>query len=98
MDSTVQTEVLFQEAQQAKKIASEALARGDGDAATVMVTGAEDFLDQALSAAPEELRGVVAHESLVIGSMKDRFAWDDINRLSKETRASFHERNRKRGR
>ena len=98
VDPTVQTEVLFQEAQQAKKQASEALERGDRDAATRWLTGAEGLLEQAIGCAPDGMRAGVEHESLEVGTMKDRAGWDDVSRLSKDTRASFHERNRKRGR
>lgn len=97
-DPTVRTEVLFQEAQQAKKQASEALERGDRGMATELLSGAEGFLTQAMATAPAEMRHDVAKESDVVGSMKERASWDDTNRLSKDTRASFHERNRKRGR
>jgi len=51
-----------------------------------------------MMAAPEAMRDDVLRESQDIGMMKDRASWDDTSRLSKDTRASFHERNRKRGR
>lgn len=97
-DPTVRTEVLFQEAQQVKKQASEALERGDRDAAVELLAGAEGVLGAAMMAAPEAMRDDVLRESQDIGMMKDRASWDDTSRLSKDTRASFHERNRKRGR
>jgi len=97
-DPTVRTEVLFQEAQQVKKQASEALERGDRDAAVELLAGAEGVLGSAMMAAPEAMRDDVLRESQDIGMMKDRASWDDTSRLSKDTRASFHERNRKRGR
>ncbi len=97
-DPTVHTEVLFQEAQQAKKRASEALERGDRGAAMDLLAGAEGVLGAAMMAAPDEMRADVVKESQDIGMMKDRASWDDTSRLSKVTRASFHQRNRKRGR
>lgn len=97
-DPTVRTEVLFQEAQQVKKQASEALERGDRDAAVELLAGAEGVLGAAMMAAPQAMRDDVLRESQDIGMMKDRASWDDTSRLSKDTRASFHERNRKRGR
>lgn len=97
-DPTVHTEVLFQEAQQAKKRASEALERGDRSAAMELLSGAEGVLGAAMMGAPAEMRADMVKESQDIGSMKDRGAWDDTSRLSKDTRASFHRRNRKRGR
>ena len=97
-DPTVHTEVLFQEAQQAKKRASEALERGDRSAAMELLSGAEGVLGAAMMGAPAEMRADMVKESQDIGSMKDRAAWDDTSRLSKDTRASFHRRNRKRGR
>lgn len=97
-DPTVRTEVLFQEAQQAKKRASEALERGDRTEATTLLTGAEELLGFAIQTAPPEMQVDIAKESFNLGSMKDRASWDDVSRLSKDTRASFHERYRKRGR
>lgn len=97
-DATVRTEVLFQEAQQSKKQASEALERGDREAAMDMLTGAESTLRAAMAAAPDELQQDVAKEAHDVSMMRDRATWDDTARLSKHTRASFHRTNRKRGR
>lgn len=97
-DATVRTEVLFQEAQQSKQQASEALERGDRRAAMDMLTGAESSLLAAMAAAPEESRSDVAKEASDLSMMRDRATWDDTSRLSKDTRASFHRENRKRGR
>lgn len=97
-DPTVRTEVLFQEAQQAKKQASEALERGDRGTAMNMLASAEGSLQFAAMQAPEDLRDEVSKESQEIRMLRDRTTWDDTNRLSKHSRASFHERNRKRGR
>ncbi len=97
-DPAVQTEVLFQEAQQAKKQASEALERGDRAAAVDYLTGAESSLCQATIGAPPAMHADLARESEELAAMKDRASWDDERRLSKDTRASFHSRNRKRGR
>jgi hypothetical protein len=63
-----------------------------------MLTGAECCLMAAMSAAPEELRADVAKEAQDVSAMRDRATWDDTSRLSKDTRASFHRENRKRGR
>lgn len=98
VDPTVHTEALFQEAQQAKKLASEALERGDRQAAVGFFTGADSMLGLALTGAPEELRADVEKEQADIGQMKDRATWDDTSLLSKTNRASFHDNNRKRGR
>ncbi|MBA3265065.1 MAG: VWA domain-containing protein [Nocardioidaceae bacterium] len=97
-DPTVQTEVLFQEAQQAKKLASEALERGDRAAAVGYWTDAHGMLGEALACAPEEVRAEVSQEQADVGDMKDRTPWDDTDLMSKTSRASFHDKNRKRGR
>lgn len=98
VDPTVHTEVLFQEAQQAKRAASEALERGDRDSAVALLAGAEGILADAMSAAPPSMQSDVTKESRDIGEMKARASWDSTSRLSKDTRSSYHSRNRKRGR
>lgn len=98
VDPTVHTEVLFQQAQQAKKQASEAWERGDRSAATSLLAGAAGLMGEALLSAPMAMQAAVQEESEDIGSLKGRASWDDTSRMSKDTRSSFHSRNRKRGR
>lgn len=97
-DPTVQTEVLFQEAQQAKKRASDALERGERGEAEHWLTGASDLMGEALTSSPPAMLADVQQESDDIQAMRARTSWDDTRRMSKDTRASYHNRNRKRGR
>ncbi len=55
VDPTVHSEVLFQDAQQAKRQASEALEHGDRDTSVSLLADAEGLLGQALASAPPEL-------------------------------------------
>ncbi len=98
VDPTVQSEVLFQEAQQAKRRASEALEQGDRQASVGLFADAEDNIGQALSVAPSELLADLQQEQSDLTGMRQQATWDDTSRASKMTRASYHERNRKRGR
>ena len=56
------------------------------------------MLGEALACAPEEVRAEVSQEQADVGDMKDRASWDDTGLMSKTSRASFHDKNRKRGR
>lgn len=98
VDPTVRTEVLFQEAQQAKRRASEALEHGDRVASAGFFDEASDKIAQALSAAPPELVADLQQERSDVDAMRERASWEDMNLMSKTSRASYHERNRKRGR
>ncbi len=98
VDPTVRTEVLFQEAQQAKRRASEALEHGDRVASSGFFDEASDKIAQALSAAPPELVADLQQERSDVDAMRERATWEDMNLMSKTSRASYHERNRKRGR
>ncbi len=98
VDPTVQSEVLFQEAQQAKRHASEALERRDREASAGFFAAAEGKIGQALSVAPEELLADLQKEQSDVGAMRERATWEDTSYMSKMSRASYHERNRKRGR
>ena len=97
-DPVVRTEVLFQEAQQAKRQASEALERGDRASAILAFQHADDLLADALGSAPSEVVDELDRERRDITEMRERSAWDDATLMSKLSRASYHSRNRKRGR
>ena len=97
-DPTVHTEMLFQEAQQAKKQASDALERGERREADEWLAGASGLMGEALTSSPPAMRAEVQQESDDIQAMRARTSWDDMSRMSKDTRASYHNRNRKRGR
>jgi Ca-activated chloride channel homolog len=97
-DATVVTEVLFQEAQESKRLASEALERGDRDTARRLLGEAVATLGDVGDSAPASLREEVAREAEQLRSMGMQSAVGDVGYVSKMTRASYHQMNRKRGR
>ena len=97
-DPVVHTEVLFQEAQQSKRLASEALERGDRAAAKQLLDSAVEMLRDAGDAAPDSIRGEVLLEAADVEAMGARVLFEDAAFTSKLTRASYHQQNRKRGR
>ena len=97
-DAAVVTEVLFQEAQESKRRASEALERGERDTAQRLLAEAVRTLDSAGRGAPAALRDELDREALEVRSMGALTLDGDVNYLSKVTRESYHRQNRKRGR
>lgn len=97
-DPTVRTEVLFQEAQESKRLASEALERGDRRTARKLLEEAVKTLDSAGLAAPASLREELDREVEDLRFMGEQTVAGDMNLTSKMTRASYHQQNRKRGR
>ena len=97
-DATVATEVLFQEAQESKRLASEALERGDRQTAQRLLDEAVRTLGQAGEAAPDFLRIELEAEAEDVRFMGEQTIAGDVNYMSKMTRASYHQQNRKRGR
>jgi Ca-activated chloride channel family protein len=97
-DASVRTELLFQEAQLAKREASEALERGDRRSAIVAFQRADDLLVDALECAPSGQTADLDRERSDLAEMRERSAWDDAAFMSKLSRASYHTHNRKRGR
>jgi Ca-activated chloride channel family protein len=94
-DLTVRAERLFQEAQDAKRQASEALLRGDVAGAEEVLESAGDELRKGLAWAPNREELSAEADEL------RRYARDssvDRKRVSKEALASWHRRTRKRGR
>ncbi len=97
-DATVVTEVLFQEAQESKRLASEALERGDRRAAQKLLEDAVKTLDSAGDVAPAPLRDELSREVEEMRFMGEQTLVGDANYMSKVTRESYHRQNRKRGR
>jgi Ca-activated chloride channel family protein len=97
-DATVVTEVLFQEAQESKRLASEAMERGDRGTARRLLEQAVRTLDDAVEAAPPALREEVDREASDVRFMGEQTILGDAGYVSKMTRASYHQQNRKRGR
>lgn len=97
-DPTVRSEVLFQEAQDAKRKASEAFERGDLGAARASLASSVSFLDEATGmAAPGMLPDLEAERDVVTG-MSSLAEERSASYMSKLTRESYHRQNRKRGR
>lgn len=90
-DPDVHTERLFQQAQQAKRRAADALTRGDSDSALAAYAAA----GSALAAAPApELR----HEAAILASLADDVAAGDTTTAAKRSRAEHALKSRHRGR
>jgi Ca-activated chloride channel family protein len=96
-DPTVRTEVVYQDAQEAKRLASEALQRGDRDAAKHLLGEAVAHL-MAAPYVPEALRGDFESEISEMSDLGERVDHVSTDLTSKLTRASYHDKNRKRGR
>ncbi len=95
-DAQVRTELLFQEAQVAKREASEALELGERHLADELFGAAERSLLAALELAPIDMADDVAGEQRQVAGLRERSGWDDTNVLSKASRASYHRQNRRR--
>jgi Ca-activated chloride channel homolog len=98
---TVHSEVLFQEAQDVKRQASEAWERGEFEEGQGLWVVARDRLAASLEAAPEDLRAEIRAELDEVERMH-RMSTDMGARsgplMSKMSRSSYHRMNRKRGR
>ncbi len=96
-DPTVRSEVLFQEAQESKKRASEAFERGDLDAGKKLLETRASLERAECIAPPHVARGIAAEkqevERMTFGTDVAGAAY-----MSKMTRASYHRQNHKRGR
>lgn len=94
----VQSEVLFQEAQDAKRKASEAFEADDLDAGERFLDEASGFIVGSLAVAPEYLAADIQAEGADIQQMRSRTRAEGSLWASKTTRSSYHRQNRKRGR
>jgi len=95
---TVHSEVLFQEAQEIKRQASEAFERGDLDRGKRLLGETKVRLSKSLQIAPEPLKVEVRAELDEVDRM-DAVAIDmGAVYMSKVSRESYHQMNRKRGR
>lgn len=98
---TVQSEVLFQEAQDVKRQASEAFERGEFETGQRLMGETKLRLTASLDVAPEVLKPGIRAELEEVEQM-DRMSFDmgaaSAPMMSKMSRESFHRGNRKRGR
>ncbi len=95
---SVQTEVAFQQAQQAKRDADAALRRGDATGAARLLADAGMALTDALACAPPDQAAELSAEAGALADLAERARWDDPNRVSKANYASWHSATRRRGR
>ncbi len=95
---SVHSEVLFQEAQDAKRQASEAFERGDLESGKKLLGETKWRLRSALDVAPEDVVGEIRAELADVDCMGAMT--DDVGSayMSKLSRDSYHRNNRKRGR
>jgi len=95
---TVSSEVLFQEAQDVKRQASEAFERGDLDAGQRLLGETTSRLRRALDVSPEAGKPEIRAELDDVNRM-DQMTYDvGAAHMSKVSRDSYHQMNRKRGR
>lgn len=94
----VESEILFQEAQDSKRKASEAFERGDVGSAELFLGEAGALIAGALDIAPLADRSSIEQESAEITRMRHLSRVETSGTLSKMTRDSYHHQNRKRGR
>jgi Ca-activated chloride channel family protein len=95
---TVHTELLFQEAQDIKKQASEAFERHDLEAGKRLLGSTVDRLSESLAAAPEELKPDIRAELDFVARMDAMTDRAGSAYMSKTSYQSHHHMNRKRGR
>ena len=95
----VRSEALFQEAQRAKKEASESLLGGDVSAARSKLSEAlKDLGDARIAGAPPALLGDLDREDADIKDLLGQLDLGEVSRSSKRLAQSHYEQTRKRGR
>lgn len=97
-DPTVRSEVLFQEAQESKRKASEAFETGDTAVGEAMLHAASGALDEAAMLAPDAALDAIRTEQDDVRRMSAMTRSVEPAVMSKMTRDSYHLQNRKRGR
>ncbi|MFC0314077.1 VWA domain-containing protein [Gordonia phosphorivorans] len=100
-EPSVTSELLFQQAQERKRRASEAFERGEYDSGDRLMGDAHALLGDSLGAAPEALRADIEAEIAQVDAMSRLSKTPGprgAGRMSKISRASYHRANRKRGR
>jgi Ca-activated chloride channel family protein len=97
-NATVTSELLFQQAQQSKRTAGEALRQGDPSAAALAYRASAERLESFVPSASAEVQHELEQEAALLRDMADRVSWDEHGRLSKFTEADRARKSRKRGR
>jgi Uncharacterized protein containing a von Willebrand factor type A (vWA) domain len=86
-DPTVRSELSYQQAQDAKRKASDALRAGDSAGAARLYADAGDVLSAAASAAPPAMAADMSQETDLLRDLADRAIVDDASRVAKFTDA-----------
>ena len=86
-DATVRSELSYQQAQDAKRKASDALRDGDAASAARFYGEAGDVLSAAMSAAPQAMAEEISDESALLRDLARRAIVDDTSRVAKFTDA-----------
>jgi Ca-activated chloride channel family protein len=94
----VESELLFQEAQHAKRLASEAFERHEVGSARAHLVEAKSHLSRALSLVPVEAAAEFEKEIASVDRMTEMASERSTEYMSKLSRSSYHQMNRKRGR
>lgn len=94
----VESEKLFQDAQQAKKLASEAFEHDQVSSARAHLVEAKSHLSRALELAPAESARDIRDEISSVDRMTEMASEQSTQYMSKLSRSSYHQMNRKRGR
>jgi len=97
-DATVRSELTYQQAQDAKRKASDALRAGDTRGAAQLYEDAGDVLSAAVSAAPQAMAAELSDESVLLRDLARRAIVDDASRVAKFNDADRARKGRKRGR
>jgi Ca-activated chloride channel family protein len=97
-DPMVTSELLFQQTQQTKRRAAEALRSGDARAAANTYCASANELEGFLSHASPEMHDDLAQEVSLLRDLAERAAWDDPSRVSKLTEADWSRKSRRRSR
>jgi Ca-activated chloride channel family protein len=97
-DPTVRSEVLFQEAQDAKRRASEAFENGDVETGQTLLAETRAVLDAAELIAPYSVAESIKAERDEVDRMEGLTNMMSAAFMSKLTRDSYHQQNLKRGR
>ena len=97
-DPTVRSELSYQQAQDAKRKASDALRAGDSGGAARLYADAGDVLSAAASAAPSAMAADMSEETDLLRDLADRAIVDSASRVAKFTDADRARKGRKRGR
>jgi Ca-activated chloride channel family protein len=97
-DPVVRSELSYQQAQDAKRKASDALRAGDATGAARLYGEAGSVLSAAATGAPPELAADLSEESELLSELAGRAMADEASRVAKFSDADSARKGRQRGR